>query len=121
MPENDNTNFARCTYCNRPMSPGHSCACTHYIIRGQRYARLPHSLAHDCHDCNAGPGAQHHPGCDLERCPICSGQALSCGCLDGASIERPLPVCRRCGKSRQLSVMRNGICYACATAPSGGH
>ena len=33
-----------------------------------------------CHDCAALPGAFHHPGCDVEQCPICHGQAISCEC-----------------------------------------
>jgi hypothetical protein len=35
---------------------------------------------HRCGDCGAKPGHYHHPGCDLERCPICGGQLISCDC-----------------------------------------
>jgi hypothetical protein len=33
-----------------------------------------------CHDCNAKPGFYHHPGCDMEICPICKGQLITCDC-----------------------------------------
>ena len=35
-----------------------------------------------CHDCDIEnkPGNVHHYGCDIERCPLCAGQLLSCGC-----------------------------------------
>lgn len=37
-----------------------------------------------CHDCNIvnKPGNFHHAGCDMERCPKCGGQLISCICSD---------------------------------------
>ena len=33
-----------------------------------------------CGDCACRVGHYHHSGCDVERCPICQGQAISCEC-----------------------------------------
>jgi hypothetical protein len=40
-----------------------------------------------CGDCGVGRGGVHHHGCDLEQCPACDGQLISCGCLDEVATE----------------------------------
>jgi hypothetical protein len=34
-----------------------------------------------CHDCGAKEGELHQTGCDMERCPFCGGQLISCDCV----------------------------------------
>ena len=33
-----------------------------------------------CHDCGAKEGELHQPGCDMERCPFCGRQLITCDC-----------------------------------------
>jgi hypothetical protein len=35
-----------------------------------------------CRDCRTPIGGVHHPGCCVERCPACLGQAFGCPCFD---------------------------------------
>lgn len=35
----------------------------------------------NCHDCDCKEGEIHVFGCDMERCPFCGGQLLSCDCM----------------------------------------
>jgi len=39
-----------------------------------------------CDECEVCPGEFHEVGCDLERCPCCMGQLISCRCTN---VEHP--------------------------------
>lgn len=71
--------MARCDNCQQEMTT--HVGCTLAAHDGQP-PRLPWDGEDDCHDCFAPPGTLHHPGCDMERCPMCGGQAIACECCD---------------------------------------
>ncbi len=40
-----------------------------------------------CRDCGIKHGGCHHPGCDVERCPKCGRQLITCGCLGPKEVQ----------------------------------
>lgn len=63
-----------------------------------------------CGDCGVALGGHHHPGCDLQRCPSCRGQMVTCGCRfdeDGPDDDEPYDDSGRVGEP--LMVDRDGV------------
>lgn len=81
--------MVRCTYCYKDMKSKETIECrdSRYItLKDREYERNTtyFNINERCHDCNIlnKKGNLHHFGCDIERCPRCKGQLISCGCLE---------------------------------------
>jgi hypothetical protein len=63
---------------------------TTYLIGDQELQRIKYGSEVDdwnaadqpCHDCRVFNGEFHVPGCDVEECPNCHEQFLTCDCFD---------------------------------------
>lgn len=67
-----------------------------YMDDGELYRRLPFgkeggNWGETCHDCGAGKGEYHVLGCDVEHCPQCRRQLISCGHSSYAMYEGLAP------------------------------
>jgi len=78
---------AECPYCGKRMLKENGCDCNYLIISGKEYKRIRYGEDHPgyelsdrCHDCGCKKGYYHHPNCDMETCPSCGHQLLSCDC-----------------------------------------
>jgi len=84
--------FAICDLCQQEMCPGQGCTLSTITSAGITYDRIKAGDGGDyepitepgdfCHDCNVTLGQYHHLGCDMERCPVCHGQIIGCGCCE---------------------------------------
>ncbi len=76
-----------CEDCNREMTTAASCTADALVIQGERFPRVrqvraPTGPRGRCGDCGIQRGGFHHLGCDLESCPRCQRQLVSCRCPD---------------------------------------
>jgi hypothetical protein len=83
--------MAVCPTCDREMTEEISCLTDPILIGGELYepirwgdkrASKGWRVDLPCGDCGTPPGGVHHPGCCVERCPVCLGQAFGCRCFN---------------------------------------
>ena len=86
--------MAVCKFCNREMLETDGCDCDPIpYAGGESLPRVPYGsekradwsvCGERCPDCNAKLGQPHHWGCDVEECPRCHHQLITCACtLEG--------------------------------------
>jgi hypothetical protein len=80
--------MAICELCDLEMSTASSCTVTALHLGDLTAAVLPYgrepgwrATRGRCHDCGVARRGFHHVGCDMQRCPGCGGQLISCGCV----------------------------------------
>lgn len=81
--------MAICEMCNQEMTTANGCTELTINVNNKEMGRMAYGTEdgairwkHErCHDCGAKWAHKHHPGCDMEECPSCHGQLISCDCI----------------------------------------
>ncbi len=85
--------MAVCESCHQEMLDRKACTVDRFVLFDGSYRRVRYGGSRrpggpsTCGDCGVPRGGYHHPGCDLERCPRCRGQIISCGCWEDLEVE----------------------------------
>lgn len=88
--------MAVCAWCDQEMTTSTSCSVAVLHRDGAPIPMIPYGDERPprtrpaCGDCGVERGGFHHLGCDIQRCPVCRWQMMSCGCRfdeDGPSDE----------------------------------
>ena len=81
--------MAICVDCGREMLEAAGCTLEALSLDEVPYRRRRWGHEHRwprtrgrCGDCNVLPDQLHHLGCNIEECPVCNHQLITCGCLD---------------------------------------
>jgi hypothetical protein len=97
--------MALCPHCGGEMKEGISCKPDPIVIGPESFEPVRWGEEREfrrwgarpaCRDCNTPVGGVHHPGCCVERCPVCHGQALGCPCFEPPECEFSPSPHRRC-------------------------
>ena len=79
--------MAVCRWCGQEMTTSSSCTVRALHRDGRRIELIPfgtepgrRALRLRCFDCGVAAGGLHHVGCDVQRCPSCGGQMMTCEC-----------------------------------------
>jgi hypothetical protein len=75
-----------CKYCGKDTEDIKTITCISGYIEYEdsvSFSREPYSEDEEekCSVCHVSPGAYHHKGCYMGRCPRCGERLVSCGCL----------------------------------------
>lgn len=95
--------MATCDDCGKEMLTARTCKENIGVtINGKHYDPIPYEPLPElkkikglrCHDCGIRPGGIHHQGCDMEQCPNCNGQLISCDCdIEDSEDEDDFNIC----------------------------
>jgi len=76
--------MAKCDYCKQEMKEADSCTFPYLVDKNQMHYQRSRAHFNEpsgrCGDCGIKHGGIHHYGCDVERCPKCGYQLITCRC-----------------------------------------
>jgi len=85
--------MGKCSHCKNEMQKAKTCTFSHIIDdKKKSYERIVYGQGQEidyieeinencrCGDCGIRINGYHHYGCDMETCPKCANQLLSCDC-----------------------------------------